>query len=129
MVFCTEFDTYVHEACVKQAAKDKDDLEAQLIANEVLGEKKDDSVGYLPQKIAEIMRGRTVLTVCSDLMSLVRGQTDENLDDARAMKQVIDHYIERWLHSGEEYDLKVYEMLLVVQRTARRYIQKREQAK
>lgn len=129
MVYCKEFDTFVHEACVKQAAKDKNDLEAQLIANEVLGEKKDISVGYLPQDIADIMRGRTVLAVCSDLMSMVRGQTDEGLDDARDMKRVIDHYIERWLHSGEEYDLKVYEMLLVVQRNAKRYIQNREAIK
>jgi len=86
-------------------------------------------MGYVPQEIAEIMRNRTVLTVCSDLMSLVRGQTDESLDDARAMKKVVDYYVERWLHSGEEYDLKVYEMLLVVQRNAKRYLQNREQAK
>jgi hypothetical protein len=40
LVFCTEFDTYVHVACVKQAAKDANDQEAQIIANEILGDER-----------------------------------------------------------------------------------------
>jgi hypothetical protein len=37
MKFCWEFDTFVHVACVQQAAKNKDDREAQIIADEILG--------------------------------------------------------------------------------------------
>ena len=37
MKFCWEFDTFVHVACVQQAAKNKEDREAQIIADEILG--------------------------------------------------------------------------------------------
>ena len=37
LLFCTEFDTYVHRSCVEHAAKNKDDAEAQIIADEILG--------------------------------------------------------------------------------------------
>lgn len=40
MVFCREFDTYVHLACVRQAAKDPNDQESQIIADEVLGDER-----------------------------------------------------------------------------------------
>lgn len=37
LVFCNEFDAFVHVACVREAAKDANDREAQIIADEILG--------------------------------------------------------------------------------------------
>jgi hypothetical protein len=36
IMFCCEFDTYVHKHCIENAAKDLDDEEAQIIARELL---------------------------------------------------------------------------------------------
>ena len=36
MLFSTEFDTYVHEACLRQAAADPTDREAAIMARELL---------------------------------------------------------------------------------------------
>lgn len=36
LVFCCEFDTWVHPECAKEAAKDPDDREAAIIYREVM---------------------------------------------------------------------------------------------
>lgn len=36
LIFSTEFDTFVHEDCIKEAAEDSDDREAQIMYQELI---------------------------------------------------------------------------------------------
>lgn len=51
---------------------------------------------YLPQRIAEIMGGRSVLDVSLDLASGVRGSRDMCLSDCANDMTVLEHYISKW---------------------------------
>jgi hypothetical protein len=84
-------------------------------------------MAYIPDDIATIMRGRTILTICSDLMSIVRGQTDGSLEVAMDLMRVIDHYRNKWDHTkSDEYDRMVWQMILVATHFGNEYVASRQ---